>query len=74
MFAGSEKLPQDLRQIFDRNNLFRNTQLTTDEESEAAMNYEKTLESRLAFLSNNATVSFARECLRIDPRHRPTAE
>ena len=37
-------------------------------------NYDHTLESRLAFLQNNSAVSFARECLRIDPTSRPSAE
>lgn len=37
-------------------------------------NFDHTLESRLAFLQNNSAVSFARECLRIDPQSRPSAE
>ena len=72
MFTGSESLPEDLRQIFVRNNLFKNVQLP--EENNAEFSPENTLEHRLAFLGNNAAVSFARECLRMDPKQRPSAE
>ena len=76
MFSGSEKLPQDLRQTFARNNLFKNVQLPEEEENDetAEFNVDNTLDSKLALLSNNAAVSFARECLRMDPLQRPTAE
>ena len=37
-------------------------------------NFDHTLESKLAFLQSNSAVSFARECLRMDPQHRPSAE
>ena len=73
MFTGSEQLPDDLRKTFATNNLFKNVYLPSDDET-ADYSFENTLESRLAFLSNNAAVSFARECLRMDPRQRPTAE
>ena len=73
-FSGSEKLPESLRQIFARNNMFKNVHLPADDEETAEYNYDSTLEHKLAFLGNNAAVSFARECLRIDPAQRPTAE
>ena len=37
-------------------------------------NFDHTLESKLAFLQSNSAVSFARECLRMDPQRRPSAE
>ena len=40
----------------------------------AEFNFDDSLESKLAFLGSNAAVSFARECLRMDPLQRPTAE
>ncbi len=67
MFTGSEKLPDTLRETFARNNLFKNVQLPTDSET-SEFNFENTLECRLAFLGNNSAVSFARECLRMDPK------
>jgi len=72
MFSGSEKFPEVLRETFARNNLFKNIQLPNDD-SETA-DYENSLETKLSFLQNNAAVSFARECLRMDPGQRPTAE
>lgn len=33
-----------------------------------------TLEGRLGFLENNAAISFARDCLRLDPLKRPTCD
>lgn len=36
-------------------------------------NFDSTLDARMEGSSNSA-VSFARECLRLDPRKRPTAE
>lgn len=73
MFTGSERLPDDLRQIFARNNLFKNVTLPDDGDA-AEYNFDNTLEHKLAFLQNNAAVSFARECLRMNPSQRPTAE
>jgi len=66
-------LTDTLRETFARNNLFKKVSLPDDGEM-AEFNYENTLESRLAFLGNNSAVSFARECLRMDPKQRPTAE
>ena len=34
-FTGSEKLPDELRQIFARNNLFKNVQLPADDDENA---------------------------------------
>ena len=70
MFNGSEDLPQDLKDVFVRNNMFSSVMIPEVQE----WNYDYTLESRLAFLQNNSAVSFARECLRINPQSRPTAE
>ncbi len=67
MFNGSEKLPDDLRQTFQRNNLFKNVQLPESSDQLNDYNVDNTLENKLQFLSNNAAVSFARECLRMDP-------
>ena len=67
MFTGSEKLPDSLRETFARNNLFKNVHLPSDAEP-AEFSFENTLESRLVFLANNSAVSFARECLRMDPK------
>lgn len=75
MFNGSEKLPEALRSIFARNNLFKNVQLPSDDDDKGAdFDYDNTLEAKLAFLGNNSAVSFARECLRMDPEQRPSAE
>ena len=73
MFTGSEKLPDELRSVFDRNNMFKNIKLPKDDET-AEFNFDNSLESKLAFLQSNSAISFARECLRIDPTQRPTAE
>lgn len=35
---------------------------------------DATLEGKLGFLKNNAAISFARECLRLDPKQRPNCE
>ena len=72
MFSGSENFPEVLRETFARNNLFKSIRLPNDDAETA--DYENSLEAKLAFLSNNAAVSFARECLRMDPNQRPTAE
>jgi len=74
MFTGSEQLPEELRRIFAQNNLFKNVHLPADDDETAEYNFDNSLEHKLAFLSNNAAVSFARECLRMDPKQRPTAE
>ena len=54
--------------------MFKNIVLPKDDDETAEFNVDNALESRLAFLSSNAAVSFARECLRMDPAQRPTAE
>jgi serine/threonine protein kinase len=33
-----------------------------------------TLESRLSCLQDNAAIAFTRECLRLDPKQRPSAQ
>jgi serine/threonine protein kinase len=38
------------------------------------LDIDQSLESRLGFLRNNAAISFARECLRLDPFQRPTCD
>lgn len=38
------------------------------------LNIEESLESKLSFMRDNLAISFARECLRIDPEKRPTCE
>jgi serine/threonine protein kinase len=38
------------------------------------MNIDQTIEERLGFLNHNSAISFARECLRLDPRMRPSCE
>ena len=70
MFSGSEELPQNLKEIFIRNNMFSSSTLPEPPE----YNFDHTLESKLTFLQSNSAVSFARECLRMDPQHRPSAE
>lgn len=56
--------------------MFKNVQLPEEDENDetAEISEDRTLESKLALLSSNAAVSFARECLRMDPKQRPTAE
>lgn len=66
MFNGSENLTENLRKIFERNNLFKNVQLPSHDET-AEYDFDATLEAKLSFLGNNSAVSFARECLRMDP-------
>ena len=63
MFNGSEDLSQNLKDIFIRNHMFSSTTLPEAED----FNFDHTLEARLAFIQNNSAISFARECLRIDP-------
>ena len=50
MFSGSEKFPQELRDTFQRNNLFKNIVLPQDDDETAEFNVDNALESRLAFL------------------------
>ena len=70
LFSGSEVLTDDLRRAFYSNERFENA--TIPEGSELDM--ELGIESKLAFLNNNLAICFARECLIIDPKKRPTAE
>ena len=70
MFNGSEELPNALKQTFQQNNMFSSARLPQPTESE--YDFDLSLESRLEH-SNNSAVSFARECLRLDPTQRPSA-
>lgn len=70
MFQGSEDLPLDLKQMFYQNNIFSSVKLPTPE---GEFDFSNSLEARLEGLANNAAVSFARECLRLDPARRPQA-
>ena len=72
MFNGSEQLPEELVQSFNQNNIFSSKQLPIPDPSD--FDYDQTLESRLSFLNDNSAISFARECLRVDPKMRPSAE
>ena len=72
MFNGSEELPEDLRNTFNQNNMFGSKQLPFPRAEE--FDYDKTLQARLEKCqASNAAVSFARECLRLDPKQRPSA-
>lgn len=46
MFNGSEKLPEDLRQTFQKNNLFKNVQLPESDQLND-YNVDNTLENKL---------------------------
>ncbi len=70
MFNGSEELPNALKQTFQQNNMFSSARLPEPTESE--YDFDLSLESRLEH-SNNSAISFARECLRLDPTKRPSA-
>jgi len=71
MFNGSEELPSALKQTFQQNNIFSSARLPEPTESE--YDFDLSLESRLEH-ANNSAVSFARECLRLDPTKRPSAQ
>lgn len=43
------------------------------EPDELDFDYSNSLEAKLEGLASNAAVSFARECLRLDPKKRPAA-
>jgi serine/threonine protein kinase len=70
MFQGSEELPNDLSQTFYQNNIFSSVRLPVPNEED--WDFSNSLDHRLDGMSN-ATVSFARECLRLDPAQRPSA-
>lgn len=65
MFNGSETFPQDLQQIFAQNNLFNSIKFPVYDNR---FDFNNTLDHRLGFLEDNTAVSFARECLRLEPK------
>lgn len=69
-FHGSEELSPVLKQAFFNNQTFQNADLPEIYD----LDIDTTLEGRLSFLKNNSAISFARECLRMDPLQRPTCE
>ena len=70
MFQSSEELPQDLKNTFSQNNIFTSLKLPIPLNDD--YNFDSTLDARMEGSSNSA-VSFVRECLRLDPKKRPTA-
>jgi len=69
-FQGSEELPEELKDAFYSNPLFEGASLPLSSD----LDIDLSLECRLSFLGNNSAISFARECLRLDPKKRPTAD
>ncbi len=69
MFQSSEELSLDLQNIFLQNNMFTSLKLPLPQ---GEYDFDSTLEARMDG-STNSAVSFARECLRLDPKKRPTA-
>lgn len=69
-FKGSEVLPKKLVDIFYSNDNFDGARLPMQEDFDV----QDSLESQLEFLGSNSAISFARECLRMDPSKRPTCE
>ena len=62
-FKGSESLPERLKNIFYNNSNFEGATLPDPED----IDIDYSLEAKLGFLKNNSAISFARECLRMDP-------
>ena len=71
MFQSSEELPQDLQNTFSQNNIFTSLKLPIPLDDD--YDFDSTLDARMEGSSNSA-VSFVRECLRLDPKKRPTAQ
>ena len=71
MFQSSEELPQDLKNTFSQNNIFTSLKLPIPLDDD--YDFDSTLDARMEGSSNSA-VSFVRECLRLDPKKRPTAQ
>jgi len=69
-FHCSEDLPEYLKEAFHNNLIFQNEALPEIFD----LDIDSTLEGHLGFLKNNSAISFARECLRLDPQQRPTCE
>jgi len=70
-FNGTEDLPADLKQTFYQNNIFSSIRLPEPDDDD--VDFGSLLESKLEGLGNKTAVSFARECLRLDPMKRPSA-
>lgn len=66
----SDDLPDQLKLAFSTNPLFQGAPLPLSKELEV----DYTVEGKMSFLNCNLSISFARECLRLDPRQRPTCE
>jgi cyclin-dependent kinase-like len=66
----SEDLPHQLKHAFSINPLFQGAELPLCQELEVDL----TIEGKLSFLNCQSSISFARECLRLDPKRRPTCE
>ena len=66
----SDDLPDQLKLAFSTNPLFQGAPLPISKELEV----DYTVEGKMSFLNCNLSISFARECLRLDPRQRPTCE
>ena len=71
MFQSSEELPQYLKNTFSQNNIFTSLKLPIPLDDD--YDFDSTLDARMEGSSNSA-VSFVRECLRLDPKKRPTAQ
>ena len=71
MFHGSEILPQELKETFNQNNIFSSVKLP--EPSQNDFDFSNSLNAKLEGLATNAAISLARECLRLDPKQRPSA-
>jgi hypothetical protein len=62
-FQGSEELTESLKSAFYNNPCFENASLPELSE----LDIDEALEQKLSFLRCNSAISFARECLRLDP-------
>lgn len=71
MFHGSEALPQELKETFNQNNIFSSVKLP--EPSQNDFDFSYSLNAKLEGLATNAAISLALECLRLDPKQRPSA-
>ena len=60
----SDDIPESLKNAFAANPMFQGAPIPVSQELEVDL----TVEGKLAFLNCTAAISFARECLRLDPR------
>lgn len=70
MFKCEEAFPQDLLAIFNQNNLFKSAKFPTIDDLQDP---STTLEARLSCLNDNPAIDFTRQCLKLDPKQRPSA-